>query len=126
VEKDDIFWLEASGFARIGRWAQPDRKLQRDVSLKPIAAIYAFVVSERLCYLGKASSSRSRIRSYNRSLTPLSLRKLREVHCRIQETWNACHPVDVWLCKFNPECGETLGGLEARWIKERRPLWNRT
>jgi excinuclease UvrABC nuclease subunit len=63
----DRDWLLAKGFVLVGSWSDQASKLDAR-SLERAPGIYAYVVGERIRYIGKATRLRSRVRSYNRAL----------------------------------------------------------
>lgn len=120
----DIDWLVAERFRHVGHWTKPHPKLCRIVLLGRTRGIYAFVVEGRIHYIGKSISLRHRIRQYNRALADETRRGFRKVHCGIRQVWTADRTVDVWVYDFDETRDGSLGGLEAKWIKEKRPEWN--
>jgi excinuclease UvrABC nuclease subunit len=118
----DLDWLNKKGFRRIGRWTDVVAKLERFERLEREPGVYAFVVDGQLRYLGKATSLRSGLRGYNRSLKPETKRGFRKVHKRILETVMDGTIVEVWIWRH---CGQaTIGQREARWVAKRAPEWN--
>jgi hypothetical protein len=124
----DASWLTANGFHPVASWSSAAPKLQRRVPLRRARAVYAFVVNDRISYIGKATNVRGRLRVYNRSLLPEELRSsalpFRLVHQQIRETVESGGTVDVWIHEHQPSSADTVEALEAKWITEKRPEWN--
>jgi hypothetical protein len=95
---DDILWLQSHHFEHVGHWSRASNKLQRYVDIQRVPGIYAFAVDGTLCYIGKATRLRSRLRGYNRSLGPeLETRPFRKAHKGISEKIAGDESVDVWV-----------------------------
>jgi excinuclease UvrABC nuclease subunit len=118
----DMDWLLARGFVLVGSWSDQRSKLHAP-SLERAPGIYAYVVGERIRYIGKGTRLRSRVRSYNRALATPTDRAFREVHHGILRAWQAGKKIDVWVYKLTGSDGSLLA-LETRLIAERRPTWN--
>lgn len=124
----DAAWLIANGFIPIGTWSTAAPKLQRTVTPPRVRAVYAFVVNDRILYIGKATNVRGRLRIYNKSLLPKDSRPLNQpfrlVHDMIGETVSAGGTVDVWIREYGSTSPGTIEALETRWIREKQPKWN--
>jgi hypothetical protein len=68
----DKDWLKSNGFVLLGCWVRPHTRLQRHAGTEEVRrqpGIYAFVVDDIICYIGRAERMlRRRLRGYNRSL----------------------------------------------------------
>lgn len=118
----DLDWLNARAFTHIGYWSPPDLKLKRLSKLHREQGVYAFVVGDRVRYLGKATSIRSRLRGYNRATDPNHPRPPRTVHTAIHQSWGAGARIDVWFRRVADD--QVPGTLESQWIAELQPQWN--
>jgi hypothetical protein len=121
---DHVALLVANGFKRIGSWSVASSKLQRCINLEKRPGVYAFVVNDRIEYIGKATNIRGRLRGYNRSLLPEPTPPFRLVHQMIRQTVEADGTVEAWVFMHGSESHETIERLEEKWITGICPAWN--
>ncbi len=121
---DHLAWLLTNGFQSIGCWSADSSKLQRQIDLQKRPGVYAFVVNDRIAYIGKATNIRGRLRGYNRSLLPEPSPPFRLVHQMIRETIEANGIVEAWVHMHGIDTHDTIERLEAKWISDICPAWN--
>lgn len=121
---DHVAWLVANGFKQIGCWSAASSKLQRHIYLEKRPGVYAFIVNDRIEYIGKATNIRGRLRGYNRSLLPEPSHPFRLVHQMIRQTVEADGTVEAWVLMNGIESHDTVERLEEKWITDICPAWN--
>ncbi|WP_295134320.1 hypothetical protein [uncultured Reyranella sp.] len=118
--------LVGYGFRITGEWRTPESRVHRPPWLRRAPGLYAFVVSGRVCYIGKADMLHRRLRNYsNRCFRPLGSKAHRYCHGQILETLKAGLAVEVYALIFSGK-GVALTKRETELIKEIDPPWNRT
>ncbi|MBN8872834.1 MAG: hypothetical protein J0H67_08365 [Rhodospirillales bacterium] len=117
----DLDWLNWQGFIYIGRWEGPELRLRRALLLDRQPGLYAFVVRDQVCHLGRASFTLGRT-GYTRPRPKRFPRDRRALHTSIHEALLAGDRVEIWFRRT--VAAEMPTVLEAQWIAELKPRWN--
>jgi hypothetical protein len=114
---EDTAWLRERGFGHVGSCIGSEVKLRRLERLERAPGVYAFVVENKVRYVGKATRLRSRRRGYDRSLKPETKRRFRKLHKLIARAVTQGAAVDVWIWRHTGEA--MIEKREAQWIREK-------
>lgn len=113
------------GFHLAGEWRTPHCRVHRAWWLRHKPGVYAFVVGDRVCYVGKADRLHRRLRNYsNRCFGEPGAKKYRYCHHQIMAAIDGGQVVQVYALVPDDESVPLLQ-LEDRFIQEFLPPWNR-
>lgn len=114
------------GFALVGEWRSEMGKVHRVDWIRHKPGVYAFVVDDVICYVGKADCLHRRLRNYSRRVFgKRQQRDLRACHEGIAVSVTAGRPVSVYALVIEPESPLSNLQMETLLRNEFHPPWDR-
>lgn len=118
--------LSDRGFAYVGEWRTADSRVHRVDWIRHKAGVYAFVVDDVVCYIGKADKLHRRLRNYSRRAFGVDqLKERRACHEGIAASLAAGRVVAVYAILVQEGAELTNLELETALRAEFLPLWDR-
>ncbi|QLG89578.1 GIY-YIG nuclease family protein [Chitinibacter bivalviorum] len=127
--------LKAAGFVKAGEWVRDSHgKLKASFSMhgEHVRALYAFVIDEKVMYVGKTSRElNERMANYRNAEGRLNSTQVTNVRnsARIADALAACKRVEIYVfaapdMSYGGFVLDLAAGLEDNIVKTLNPDWN--